>query len=117
MAAKVIPARALMPKNLTPAQRAAYDELRTLTRMTLARYADVGPGQRVLAESAGVTQSLVSRVLLGQVISHATLEGIARLVMTHVVGDERQQLRAALARMVDSMRDHHDRPPRPRPPK
>jgi hypothetical protein len=114
MAPKVIPARALMPRNLTPAQRAAYDELRTLTRMTLARYADVGPGQRVLAESAGVTQSLVSRVLLGQVISHATLESIARLVMTHVVGEERQQLRTALTRMVDSMRDH---PGRGRPPK
>jgi hypothetical protein len=107
----------LMPRRgFTPEQRVAYDELRERVRLTLGRYSETGPGQRVLAEAAEVTQSVVSRVLLGRVISLKTLHAIVTVLLARqVTNDDKKALRAALARAVELLRDHPDGLPRRRP--
>jgi transcriptional regulator with XRE-family HTH domain len=108
MVTKLMPAR-----GLTPEQRTVYDELRERVRITLARYSKGGPGQRVLAEAAGVTQSTISRVLLGRVQSLRTLEAMVTVLLASgVADDDRKALRTALARALALLRDHE--PPKGR---
>ena len=88
-----------MPRRQTPTERVAYEETRALARTTYARYSKSAPGQKELADFAGVTQAMVSRVLNGSTVSVETLERLAqRLFLMRLADDDLALLRAALAR-------------------
>jgi len=91
-----------MARRLPPAQRAAYEHLRVLTEDIITRHATVP--QRVLAESVGVHQTLVSSVLKGRVTSFVTLALIARVIMPMVAANDQRALQGELARVESLIR-------------
>jgi len=91
-----------MARRLPPAQRAAYEHLRVLTEDIIARHATVP--QRVLAESVGVHQTMVSNVLKGRMTSFVTLALIARVIMPMVAANDQRALQGELARVESLMR-------------